>query len=469
MSGKGTTAAAVSDPAPAEMPHGIANAYWFQAFNATSWSLVLGTPMLLYLKSLGASGTVLGIAVALVPLFGALQIPAAAFVERAGYKTFVVRGWASRSVFILAIAVITAVPFAWSAGLRITLVLVMLTCFAAVRGISMCGYLPWITGLVPESLRGAFVARDGMCLNLAVTATMLLSSFWVGWFPSSTAFGALFGFSYLAALAAVFFLRRIPDLPSAAIARSVGHPPWREMLRFPPFSRYVVFTVFFNAFVAALGVLWVPMMRDHYGASGSLILWLSAYASVISAVASRLTGRLTDRFGSRPLLGFASSLVVIGQSLWMALAAGALPHRTPLLFGITTFGATGFAVVGVAGTRLLMGLVPSMGRSHFFAIASVANSLTLGLLPIVWGVIFDGVGRLSGGGMTLAPWWSWNQYTLIYGVVVAGLLGSTFLRRRVNEPRAMSTEEFMRVLFLQSPARLVARAFPSVRRFLPPG
>jgi hypothetical protein len=76
---------------------------------------------------------------------------------------------------------------------------------------------------------------------------------------------------------------------------------------------------------------------------------------------------------------------------------------------------------------------------------------------------------MSGDGAVLAGWWSWNPYSLIYGLVVAGLLGSTFLRRRVNEPRAMSTEEFMRELFLQSPARLVSRAFLSLRRFLPPG
>ena len=451
------------------MPPGIVNAYWFQVFNATSWSVVLGTPMLLYLKSLGASATVLGIAVAVVPLFSALQIPAAAFVERAGYKTFVVRGWATRSNFILGIAAVTLIPLPLSASTRVTVILILLACFAAVRGISMCGYLPWITGLVPESLRGAFVSRDSMCMNLAITGMMVLSSFWVGWFPSDRAFGVLFVFSYLTALGAVLFLRRIPDLPGTPGARSSGHPPWREMLRFPPFARYMAFTVFFNVFVAALNVLWVPMMRDHYGASGRLILWLSAYASVISAIASRLTGRLADRFGSRPLLGVASTLVIIGQTLWMAMAAGSLPHRTLLLFGITTFGGTGFAVLSVASTRLLMGLVPAMGRSHFFAMASVASSLTLGLLPVIWGAALDGLGRLLGDGAVLTPWWTWNRYAAVYGLTVAGLLGSVFLRRRLNEPRAMSSEEFMREVFLQSPARLASRAFLSLRRFLPPG
>ncbi len=451
------------------MPRGVTNAYWFQAFNATSWSLILGTPMVLYLKSLGASGIVLGVSVSLIPLFSVLQIPAAQYAERTGYRTFVMRGWASRSIFILGIATAALLPAGLSPHNRIALILLMLACFAVVRGISMCGYLPWITGIVPESQRGAFLSRDTMCMYLAVTATMLFSSLWVGAFPSGRAFGVLFLCSYLAALASVFFLRRIPDMPGLQSRSGTVRPPWKAMLRYPPFARYVTFTVVFNVFVSALSVLWVPFMRDSCQVPGGLILGLSAYASVIGALAAWLAGAAADRVGSRPLLGFASGLVIIGQSLWMAMAAGAIPHRTDILFGVTLFGATGFAVIGVASTRLLMGLVPVMGRSHFFAISNVANSLTLGFLPIVWGLALDRVGGAIPDAVPVGSAWAWNRYSLIYAVVVAGLLGAQYFRRRLDEPLAMSTEEFMHTLFIKSSARLVARAMQPLRRFLPPG
>jgi len=455
---------------PAEpMPRGVVNAYWFQIFNATSWSLILGTPMLLYLKGLGASGTILGIAVALIPLFGVLQIPAASMAERTGYKAFVVRGWASRSVFILGIAVVTLLPDWLQPRHRIGLVLLMLTCFAAVRGISMCGYLPWITGIVPESLRGAFLSRDTMCMYLAVTATMLFSSFGVGRESSGYAFSVMFGVSYLAALGGVFFLRRIPDLPPVERKAGPTHPPWGAMLRYPPFARYVMFTVSFNAFTAALSVIWVPFMRDSYLAPQGLILGLSAYSCLIAAAISRLTGKVADRYGSRPLLGVSSGLVILGQCLWMSIAAGAIPHRTAILFVVTTFGATGFAILGVASTRLLMGLVPVMGRSHFFAISNVANSLTLGLMPVLWGLVFDGLGKVMDDGTRLVRGWTWNRYSLLYAAAVTGLLAAQFFRRRLNEPKAISTEEFMHILFIRSPVRLVARAMQPLRRYLPPG
>lgn len=456
--------------ATADMPAGMSNAYFFQICNATSWSLMLGTPMLLYLRNLGASGAILGLAVAMIPLFGALQIPAANYADRIGYKKFVVRGWASRSVFILGIAVAAMLPAAFGPRFRITLILVMLACFAMARGISMCGYLPWITHLVPESVRGAFLSRDTTCMYVAITGTMLLSSAWVRFFPSNRMFGVLFLFSYLAALCSLVFLRRIPDIPmDRSAGKPAAHPPWREMLLYPPFLRYLVFNVFLNLFVAALGVVWVPYMRDSYRASGSLILGLSAYANVLSAGVSMFTGRMADRFGSRPLLGLASGLIILGQCLWMTLAAGALARHALILFAVISFGASGFAMLGVANTRLLMGLVPVTGRSHFFAISSVAVSLTLGVLPIFWGLALDAVARRIPAGIPLAAVWTWNPYSLFYAFVMIGLLAAQFLRHRLDEPRAVSTEEFLRVLLIQSPARLVGRVLNPLRRILPQG
>lgn len=457
-------------PAPAtDMPPGISNAYFFQICNATSWSLILGTPMLLYLKNLGASGLIMGITVALIPLFGVLQIPAANYADRIGYKKFVVRGWTSRSIFILGIVVAALLPAAVEPRTRITLILIMLALFATARGISLCGYLPWITQVVPEPVRGTFISRDTTCMYLAITGTMLLSSAWVKLFPATRLFGGLFLLSYLAAMCSLIFLKRMPDVPTETGPKSRTHPPWGAMIRYPPFWRYLVYSVALNVFVAALGVLWVPYMRDHYGASGSLILSLSAYANILAAGASLLTGRLADRFGSRPLMGLSSALIILAQCLWMALAAGAITPHPLVPYGIISFGSTGFAIFGVANTRLLMGLVPAMGRSHFFAISSVAGSLTLGIFPILWGLALDAAEHGVPPGLSLGARWSWNAYSLLYASAVVGLLATQFLRHRLDEPRAISTEEFLRLLLIESPARLVARALNPLRRFLPPG
>ena len=451
-----------SIPAPV-IPRGIGNAFLFQIFNATSWSLILGTPMLLYMKSLGAPGVILGLTVAMIPLFGALQIPAANYVERIGYKNFVVRGWASRSIFIIGAAVVAFLPRIGPAG-RIALMLIMLGCFAAARGISVCGYMPWITHLVPESLRGWFIARDTMCMYAAMTATMLLSSWWVGMFPSDRGFGALFMVSYASALISLVFLRRIPDAQAVKPRENPARPPWKEMLFYPPFFRYVMFTVGFNFFTSALGVIWVPFMKDGLQAPGSLILGLSAYSCLIGAGTAMATGPIADRTGSRPLMVFASVLVLLSQACWVLISAGVLPAHRYAAFLPVTFGSAGYPILALAGTRLLMGLVPETGRSHFFAMASVAASLTLGLMPILWGLGLDGLGRLVGGGFVFIPrWWTWNRYSLCYTAVFAGTLGVQFLLRRPDEPKAMSTNEAMQFLKGRSIRGLAARTLAGWR------
>ncbi|MFO7534569.1 MAG: MFS transporter [Kiritimatiellia bacterium] len=457
------------DEAAPALPSGVNNAFLFQILNATSWSIILGTPMLLYFKNLGASGLVLGITVAMIPLFGALQIPAANFVERVGYKNFVVRGWTSRSIFILGVAAGTFLPESTPPTLRMTFILVMLGCFAAARGISVCGYLPWITQLIPETLRGTFIARESMCMYLALTGTMLFSSWWVGVFPSTRAYGVMFLISYAAALCSLFFLKRIPDVQGVKPSANAARPPWKEMLAFPPFRRFVTFNVVLNLFISALGVVWLPFMKDGFGASGRLILGLAAYSSLIAALISLIIGPVADRTGSRPLLGFSSLLILTSQFLWMSLAAGLLPRHPVVPFLITTVGAMGYPMMGLASSRLLMGLVPAMGRSHFFAISSVAISLTLGLMPVLWGLALDGLTPALGDGISLHRHWTWNCYSLLYAIVFGGTLISQFFRRRLDEPRAMPTEEFLRILFVQSPNRLVNRMLSSFRRFHPLG
>src|SRR5436309_14064112 len=93
-------------PGKASFPPGMANAFVFATFNALSFQVVLGSPMVLYAKSLEASATVLGIIAGMMPLLVIFQIPAAAHIARVGYKRFVYAGWGTRVMFIFGMALV---------------------------------------------------------------------------------------------------------------------------------------------------------------------------------------------------------------------------------------------------------------------------------------------------------------------------------------------------------------------------
>ena len=88
------------------LPAGLGYAFLFATFNALSYQMILGSPMILYAKSLDASATVLGMIAGMMPLLVIFQIPAANHVARVGYKRFVYAGWGMRVMFIFCMALI---------------------------------------------------------------------------------------------------------------------------------------------------------------------------------------------------------------------------------------------------------------------------------------------------------------------------------------------------------------------------
>src|SRR5712675_188711 len=101
---------AAHPPGNLSFPPGLQNAFLFALFNALSFQIVLGSPMVLYAKNLEASATVLGIITGMMPLLVIFQIPAAHYIDRIGYKRFVYAGWGTRVsvIFVMSLVPTTA-------------------------------------------------------------------------------------------------------------------------------------------------------------------------------------------------------------------------------------------------------------------------------------------------------------------------------------------------------------------------
>src|ERR1017187_5294330 len=227
--------------APAERASfspGFHNAYLFSTFNAFSYQIVLSSPMVLYAKTLGASATVLGIIAGMMPLLVIFQIPAANYIPRLGFKRFVYAGWGTRVMFIFAMALVPLAGFFLKPETLLALILMLLFGFNLSRGISSCAWLPWITALVPASLRGKYLVRDAAVQNLASFITFLIAAACLAGHTRSWQFSILFAFSAVMGTVSLAFLKRIPDseMPEE-IRASRGRVPWLEMLRFPPFRK----------------------------------------------------------------------------------------------------------------------------------------------------------------------------------------------------------------------------------------
>ena len=439
-------------------PAGLPNVFVFAIFNALSFQIVLGGPMVLYAKSLGASATVLGIITGMMPLLVIFQIPAARHVSRVGYKRFVFAGWGTRVGFIFAIALFPLASGFLDVTTRLVLVMAVLFAFNLSRGISSAAWLPWITTLVPEALRGRYLTREAGFVNIGSFLSFLLAALYLGNQPSAWQFSALFGFSAVMGVASLYFLKRIPEpeMPEQHGQTSTEPVPWRAIGGYPPFRKLLRMNVAWSVANGGLGTFVVVFLKSVAGMSEGRVL-LAMSAAFLGGLASlALLGTRLDRVGSKPIIT-ASLLAWFGIVVgWVLLAAHVWPTPFWLACALQFLMGLAGSLVGLANTRLAMAIVPPMGRNHFFALFSVVGSLTLGVSPIVWGLLIDALAAVH------HVWHGFevNAYSLFFAGVAVTFLVTLWFCRRLDEPQAASLDELLRDLLQQSPLRELMRFWP---------
>jgi MFS family permease len=438
-------------------PPGLNNAFLFAVLNAFSFQIVLNSPMVLYGKSLGASATVLGIIVGMMPLLVIFQIPAAQYVNRIGYRRFVYAGWGTRVSFIFGMALVPLTGFFLNATTQLVLLLTLLFGFNLSRGISSCAWLPWISQLVPEGVRGRYLARESACVNLASCVTFLLAAAGLGHDPRPWRFAVLFAFSAVMGAASLVFLKRIPDRAPPEEAQSgKGSVPWGEIIRFGPFRKLLRTVVGWSVAYGGMTAFTVVYLKTETGLSESAILAVTSVSFLGGLCSLWFLGSRLDHLGSKPVLTFSllTWLGLIGG--WGLLAGGGLSVRLSVILGLQFLMGLAAALVQMANTRLAMAVIPVMGRNHFFALYSVLGSLAMGLSPILWGLLIDAVGAHTARWAGL----EWNRYTVFFAGAGLVMLIALALATRLEEPRAASMEQLLKEILIQSPQRVWVRLWP---------
>lgn len=425
----------VSGVVSAVYPKGAFNSHWFGLFNAIAFQVMMGAPIILFAKSLGASSTVLGIIAAFTPLMTVMQLPAARFLDRYSYREFVLSGWGLRTVFIFIVAAIPLLSFLDNAT-KMALLLAALFIFNLLRGISSAGWMPWIAALIPEEIRGRFLARDqlfmyvGSLLSLLACAAVMHGAAWE--------FTAVFLISAFGGTISLWFIKRMPDAPSSeATLKSAHRVPWRAMLRYAPFLRLLGFNLLFMVVVGSLGVFTVEYLREYQKFGDGLVLTLSCVSFVGPILSLMVTAGIIDTVGSKPILRVALCGFVLVLAGWILIAGGVLPCTIPLVLTLNFISGLAAANFNVANSRIMYSTVPEMGRNHFFALFTVITSLGLGAAPVMWGVTLDAIGTYE----LETGWFTWRRHSIYFVVLLIIDLVAIFAVSGLTEKKRTSKEE----------------------------
>jgi MFS family permease len=416
-------------------PRGSFNTHWFSLFNAVSFQVMMGAPIIVYAKSLGASSTVLGIIAAFTPLMTVFQLPAAQHLEYYGYRQFVLMGWGARTVFIFIVSAIPLANFLDDSSKLATL-LAALFFFNLLRGISSAALMPWITQLIPEHVRGRFLSVDQFFMYGGCLVSLLVSALVMAGPVEAWEYAVVFLISAVAATVSLGFMRRIPEVPADdARRRSSQIVPWREMLGYSPFRELLIFNLIYATVLGSLGVFTVEFLRDFSRFDVGTVMYLSAFSFGGALVVLPFCGSVVDVTGSKPLMRAAALMFAIVIAAWILVAASVVSCSLGLVAALNFLAGAASANFNLANVRITMATVPEMGRNHFFALFTVITSLGLGGSPVAWGMILDVLGSFE----AVTGAFHWKRHSIYFlALLVLNAIAFFYLPRLHESPNRVT-------------------------------
>ena len=235
--------------------------------------------------------------------------------------------------------------------------------------------------------------------------------------------------------------------------------PWQEMLFYPPFFKYVRYNVVVCMTLGVSAVFWVRFFRTTLHVSESNVLFVNAFSTTVTALVLFLVAPLIDRAGNKPALTASGVLFLCHYTGWAGVAAGIIPFNNLVLCIQVFTSGMAAALWNLANVRIVMGIVPHMGRPHFLALYSVASNLTVGLMPLAWGPVMDYLDHWHRDWGTFQL----NSYTLLYSTLMITIGVALFLLRSVVEPITMTWDAFMTELLVKTPGRAISRLVGRLR------
>lgn len=375
---------AKTDPELAPFRSGLV----FGFFNALSWQIGIGTPMVLFAEQLGASPFQVGLAYSFVFILTPIQIVSTALLPRHGYKKVMLGGWGMRSLF-LAVPVVLAVlaPRIGSQPWMVDALVGSVFLFCFFRSIGAAAIIPWLYTILPIGVRGRYFASDQFISGVGGVGTLITSATLFALLPVYLALLIQYLIALTGSTLSFFALRKLPDAPNptAISLGTVLRDTPRHMFARTPFRRFLWLSVW-----AAVVTTSIPPFTAYYLKVGpALATWqimlfeVFRYTGVI--MAAWVIGRRIDATGARGFLLLAVGLYAVVAVFWgfyLQTGAGGLGAIAGVYF---VLGAA-VACWNVAYLNYLPKVVPAEERTLMVAIYGAVTACLGGCSPILWGI-----------------------------------------------------------------------------------
>lgn len=402
----------------------------FGFFNAVTWQVALGTPLVLLAEALGATAFQVGLLYSFLFLLAPVQILSTSLLPRFGYRNLMLFGWGARALCLL-----VPIYLAWirppdPASWHVHLLTLSIFLFALLRSVGSCAFLPWMYSILPDKLRGRYFANDQIFSGIAGVATLIACSLLFYLLPLYDAFLWQYALALAGALLAWYALKRIPEgAPPAPIdLKQVAREAPRLCFRRSRYRHFLWLSILFAVCSAPIVPFSVYYLRVEAGLAASEIILFTTFQYLGAIAGSLFVRNIIDRSGPRLFFRIAGILYLVVAVSWWVFLHFEAAWILPLLLVYFTLGMAASAWIS-ANLNYLPRLTNQRDRPIRTSVHGAVTAFIGGLSPVVWGLF------LSGEGPT--PTMNTRVFEIFFVVV---LLSQLFLLWQVRYLRAAKTD-----------------------------
>jgi MFS family permease len=247
--------------------------------------------------------------------------------------------------------------------------------------------------LVPEATRGVYFGKRNMVVSVAGMAATLGGGLFLAFWQQQTGthnpygFVCIFALGVGAGVASAWFLSRVADPDDTAMSKALFRfamflQPFRD-----PNFRLLMFMVAGWTFAIQLAApFYSVFMIEQLRLSYPVMTLFTTVATLAMAFMMRTWGPLTDKFGNKPVILVASTVLILVPVIWLF----ALPqaYLLPLTVAHALSGAA-LAGATLSHFNISMKLSPQAGRSVYLAAYTAVTGLIGGTAPIICGYLSE--------------------------------------------------------------------------------
>lgn len=358
------------------------------AFATSFGTLVSGLFLVGYIQLLGGSDMWIGLLSGIPSLVGILQIPGAIWGRSfRSYKKFVTPGGLFWRLGYLPLVFLPFLPA--PAALKLTLLMGCVLFASAATTLVNPVYNDWLAEIVPSESRGAFFARRNAIAAAVGAAVGILGAILLDLFRGQGKPEAGFTIVYVLAIVCAtisfaFFLR-MHDLPRRfpvrqnlrAGIRAVGMP-----FRDRNFRRVLVFLA-----VALFGQQFAGNLYSAYALESlhldyKVIQGTAVSMAVGNVLSARLWGFLADKYGNKPVLAIATTLLATNLIPWLFTVPHLPTFNAVLLLSTHVLMGVFWCGINLCQFNLILATAEPEDRANYIGAGLTVISLVGGVSPL---------------------------------------------------------------------------------------